>query len=377
MVRRIGILTGGGDCPGLNPAIKAVVETALDEELADKRGYKFEVLGIKDGWRGLVRYDSRFPPLPPHAAFDDDHHARILVEGEVRTWDRLGGTRLGSSRTNPFKEGRETWPQVLENCKELGLYALVAIGGDDTLSIAARLTEKGANVVCIPKTIDRDLKGTDYSLGFETAVNVIVEEIDRIRTTANSHSRTFVVETMGRDTGHLALSGGLAAGADIVLIPEVPFSVERVIELLRRRKQDGQRYSIVVVAEGAKLDGSGRVEKAPGADDQFDNPTLGGVGRFLEKQLEQAFGGEIRSVNLSHLQRGGVPCARDRRWGRSFGIAAMDLVVREQFGRMVNYMNGRFGSIEIPKDLRTRRCVDVAVRYDTERYCSRYSMLDL
>jgi 6-phosphofructokinase 1 len=376
MVRRIGILTGGGDCPGLNPAIKAVVEAALDEDLADRRGYKFEVLGIKDGWRGLVRYDSRFPVLPPHAAFDDDHHVRLLVEGEVRTWDRLGGTRLGSSRTNPFKKGRETWPQMLENWRELGLHAVVAIGGDDTLSIAAKLTEQKVNVVCIPKTIDRDLKGTDYSLGFETAVNVIVEEIDRIRTTAHSHSRTFVVETMGRDTGHLALSGGLAAGADIILIPEVPFAVARVIELLRQRKQEGQRYSIVVVAEGAKLEGGSRVEKAPGANDQFDNPTLGGVGRYLEKELEQAFGGEIRSVNLSHLQRGGVPCARDRRWGRAFGIAAMDLVERQQFGRMVTYKDGRFASIEIPKDLREKRHVDVAVRYDTERYCGRYSMLN-
>jgi len=376
MEKRIGILTGGGDCPGLNPAMKWVVKTALDAELTRQRGFKFEVVGIKDGWRGLVRYDGRFPILPEGSTFGENHHARFLNEGEVRVWDRLGGTTLGSSRTNPFKEGKETWPQILENIKGLGLDALVAIGGDDTLSTACHLSQKGIPMVCIPKTIDRDLQGTDYTLGFETAVSVIVEEIDRIRTTAHSHSRTFIVETMGRYTGHLALSGGLAAGADIILIPEVPFSLDRVITLLKERGEQGHRYSIVVVAEGAKCKNGERVETEASEDDQFGHPTLGGIAKRLEKVIEDGTGTEVRSVVLSHLQRGGVPCAFDRRMARGFGIAAVDLLAAEQYGRMVVYKNGKIDSIPIPTDLHHVRQVNVAKRYDVERYVARYSLLE-
>lgn len=371
MLKRIGILTAGGDCPGLNPAIKWVVKTALDRELAARRAFRFEVVGIRDGWRGMVRYDPRCPVLPAQNAFTEDHYARILTEGEVRTWDRLGGTRLGTSRDDPCQEGAETWPQVVTNYREMGLDALVAIGGDDTLRVAPTLIREGCNIICIPKTIDRDLPGTDYTLGFETAVGVIVEEIDRIRTTAHSHSRTFVVETMGRCTGHLALSGGLAAGADIVLIPEVPFTVDEVVRILKEKRQAGQRYAIVVVSEGSR-------EK----DDTSAPLTLEAAGRSggdlvkkLSKQLEKGVGGEVRSVILSHLQRGGVPCSYDRRMARSFGITAVDLICREQFGRMVVFKDGVFGSAPFPEDPSIACEVDVALRYDRQRYRTRSSLL--
>jgi len=375
MLKRIGLLTGGGDCPGLNPAIKWVVKTALDPELTDARGFDFEVVGIRDGWRGLVRFDPRYPAELECGQWGEHHWARILTEEEVRTWDRAGGTKLGTSRTNPFKEGNEKWRQVLHNMEALRLDALVAVGGDDTLSIAHNLAREGARIVCVPKTIDCDLQGTDYTLGFETAVGVIVEEIDRIRSTAHSHSRTFVVETMGRYTGHLALSGGLAAGADLILIPEVPYSSARVVELLQARREAGKRYSIVVVAEGAREEGGERVETEACAADQFGHPKLGGIAKTLERQIEEGVGGEVRSVVLSHLQRGGVPCAYDRRMARAFGVAAVELVSRGEFDRMVAFRDGEITSIPIPADLSSVSCVDVQSRYDSDLYNARYSLL--
>ena len=376
MVKRIGILTAGGDCPGLNPAIKWVVKTALDGELAEARGYDFEVVGIRDGWRGLVKYDPRHPILPAEEGFSGRHFARLLVEQEVRTWDRLGGTRLGTSRANPYEPKHETWPQVVDNIKALGLDALVAIGGDHTLNIAARLSKfDGINIVCIPKTIDRDLQGTDYSLGFETAVGVIVEEIDRIRTTAHSHSRTFIVEAMGRYTGHLALSGGLAAGADIILIPEVPFSVERVVEVLKAKREAGQRYAIVVVSEGALEVGTHAADGESSKAGRGGRGGAVGIAKSIEKRVEQGTGGEVRSVVLSHLQRGGVPCAIDRRMAREFGIAAMQLVVENKYGRLVVFRDGRFTSVEIPGNLKDVRTVDVSGRYDTECYNASFSLV--
>jgi len=376
MLKRVGILTGGGDCPGLNPAIKAVVKRVTDAEMADKRGFEWEVVGIRDGWKGLVKYDPRYPVLPPRMDFGPNSYARVLVESEVTRWDREGGTRLGSSRTNPFKAGKETWPQVVENVKLLGLEALVAIGGEDTLGIASKLADKGVNVVCIPKTIDGDLQGTDYTLGLETAVNVVVEEVDRLRSTAQSHSRLFVVETMGRYTGHLALAGGLAAGAPVILIPEVPFDVATVVEILKARKEQGHRYSIVVVAEGAKAAGGERAEKAAVSSDGFEHPTLGGIGKTLEKMLEKGTGMEVRSVQLSHLQRGGAPCAFDRRMGRLFGIAAGDLLDRGQYGRMVVYRDGKIASIAIPKDLKEVKKVDVEALYDRQRFGAKLTVLE-
>lgn len=377
MMKRIGVLTGGGDCPGLNPAIKWVCKTALDDELAAKRGYDYEVVGIREGWRGLVKYDhKRHPVLPARTDFGPDDWARVLVESEVRTWDRMGGTRLGSSRTNPFDPKRPTYEAVLDNVKAMGLDALVAIGGEDTLGAAAKLTELGVPTVCIPKTIDRDLQGTDYSLGFETAVNVIVEEVDRIRTTAHSHSRIFVVETMGRYTGHLALSGGLAAGASMILIPEVPYDLNRVVERLTGRKDAGHRFSIVVVAEGAQAVDGQRKERQAHKLDGFGHPILGGVASGLARDIESRTGLEVRWVNLSHLQRGGVPCAYDRRMARLFGIAALDLIDRGDVGRMVAFRNGKVDSIPIPKDLKNVRTVAVDERYDREWLTAKWAVLD-
>ena len=375
MVRRIGVLTSGGDCPGLNPAIKWVVKTALDEQLADARGYDFEVVGIRDGWRGLVKYDPRYPVLPAETNFSGRHYARLLTEQEVRTWDRFGGTRLGTSRTELFAAGQETWQQVVANFRALELDALIAIGGDDTLEITARLRdEAGLKVVCIPKTIDRDLPGTEYSLGFETAVGVIVQEIDRIRTTAYSHSRTFIIETMGRCTGHLALSGGLAGGADVILIPEVAFTTERIVEVLKAKQYAGQRYAIVVVSEGAR-------EAASDSDSVSDHdcvgltPIPGGIAKAIEKRIEQGTGGEVRSVVLSHLQRGGIPCAYDRRIAREFGIAAVQLLEEGRFGRMVSLQDGQISSIEIPRSVQYVVKVDVAQRYDAQNYNARFSLV--
>jgi 6-phosphofructokinase 1 len=377
MIKRIGVLTGGGDCPGLNPAIKWVCKTALDEELSARRGFDYELVGIREGWRGLVKYDHRrHPVLPARTDFGADDWARILVENEVRTWDRMGGTRLGSSRTNPFDARRPTFQTVLENFKHMELEALVAIGGEDTLGAAAKLTQLGVPVVGIPKTIDRDLQGTDYSLGFETAVNVIVEEVDRIRTTAHSHSRIFVVETMGRYTGHLALSGGLASGASLILIPEVPYDIDRVVERLQGRRDAGHRFSIVVVAEGAKEAGGDRLERRAHQLDGFGHPILGGVAAKLSRDIEHRMGVEVRWVNLSHLQRGGVPCAYDRRMARLFGVAAMDLIAGGHYGRMVVFKDGRVDSIPIPMTLADVNKVDVAERYDTEWLTAKWGVLD-
>lgn len=363
---RIGILTGGGDCAGLNPAIKWVVKTALDERLAAERGTRYEVLGIRDGWRGLIE--------PWSAGPDGQQNTLILDESAVRTWDRYGGTLLGTSRTNPYNPGDDRSSVVLKNIEKLGLEALVVIGGDDTLSVAARLAREGMNIVGIPKTIDKDLVETDYTLGFETAVDIITYEIDRLRTTAGSHRRIFVVETMGRHAGWLALAGGESSGAFIILIPEHDFSISRINDLLLGGRKSGTRYEIIVVAEGAKP--AGRTEFIRGESaDSFGHKPLGGVGEFLAHEINHTTGLETRSVVLSHLQRGGAPCAYDRRMGRYFGIAAVDLVVRQDFGKMVSYKNGSFTAVPIESVIGRPCLVNVDTQYDTERYNGRRSIL--
>ncbi|MFH1532501.1 MAG: ATP-dependent 6-phosphofructokinase [Pseudomonadota bacterium] len=376
MIKRIGVLTGGGDCPGLNNAMKWVVKAADDANQETHTGDRWEVVGIRDGWAGLVRYSPRNPVLPGGQDFGPGDYARVLLETDVRTWDRMGGTRLGSSRTNPFAKGKEAWEDVLRNIDEIGLHALVAIGGDDTLSVAWRLWEKGVNMVTIPKTIDRDLRGTDYTLGFETAVNVIVEEIDRLRTTAASHSRTFVVETMGRHAGHLALAGGLATGADVVLIPEVPFEMDRIVEILKEKLRE-DRYAIVIAAEGASEAGRGLITRGggPAQRDQFGHVVLGGIGKTIEDRLALALDVEVRSVVLSHLQRGGKPCAYDRRMGRLFGIGAMALVILGDFGKMVAWRGGRVRAVPIPHADDNVRHVNIDERYDAEHYCGKLTVL--
>ena len=366
MKNRIGVLSGGGDCAGINPAIKWVVKTALDERLERERGVEYEVIGIRDGWRGLLNYDPRGP--------NTDEYVLPLNQEIVRTWDRYGGTMLGTSRTNPCSPENDQTQTVLANIERLGLNTIVAIGGDDTLSVAFRLEQAGVNVIGIPKTIDKDLPETDYTLGFETALNVITEEIDRLRTTAGSHKRLFVVETMGRHTGWLALEGGESSGAFIILIPEYDFTPDRVNELVLEGKKAGARYHIIVAAEGAKPVGGAEFTREAGLD-SFGHKKLGGIAEFLAREIQQATKIETRSVNLSHLQRGGAPCAYDRRMGRYFGIAAVDLVSMNDFGKMVCYKNGSITACPLKNVIGRTSFVNVDVQYDTERYNGRRTIL--
>jgi phosphofructokinase-like protein len=365
--RRIGILTGGGDCAGLNPAIKWVVKTALDDRLQKVRKIRYEVLGIRDGWKGLVlpEGDEDFP----------SSRIQVLTEEMVRTWDRYGGTNLGTSRTNPFAPKEDRSKLVLENLERLKIDFLVAIGGEDTLGVAYKLERQGVKIVGIPKTIDKDLCGTDYTLGFETALNVITEEIDRLRTTAGSHRRIFVVETMGRHAGWLALEGGESSGAYIILIPEYEFDVDRVNELVLEGRRKGTRYDIIVVSEGAKPVGQPVISKDKGLD-SFGHFTLGGIGEYLAEAIASGTKIETRSISLSHLQRGGSPCAFDRRMGRYFGIAAVDLIVKEDSGKMVSYRSGRIVAVPLEEAVGRLNLVDVQTQYDTERYNGRRTILN-
>ncbi|MDP2916783.1 MAG: ATP-dependent 6-phosphofructokinase [Dehalococcoidia bacterium] len=364
---RIGVLTGGGDCAGLNPALKWVVKTAMDERLEWKRGTRYEVLGIRDGWKGLVNVDM----TSPHT-----HGSLVPLDPDVvRTWDRYGGTFLGTSRLSPYDPKNDQSKKVIENIERLGLEAVVVIGGDGTLAIATRLSKEGVNVVGIPKTIDKDLPETDYTLGFETALNVITEEVDRLRTTAGSHKRIFVVETMGRTAGWLALEGGESCGAFIILIPECDFSMDRVNELVMKGKRAGTRYEIIVVAEGAKPVGGTEFVKKEGVD-SFGHKALGGVGEFVAHEIERGTKLETRSVVLSHLQRGGAPCAYDRRMGRYFGIAAVDLVVKRNFGKMVCVKNGKINFCPLEDIYGRLNLVDVNTQYDAEHYNGRRTILN-
>jgi 6-phosphofructokinase 1 len=307
-VKRIGILTGGGDCPGLNAAIRAVVRTALG-----LRGC--EILGFRNGWRGVI---------------DGDVHDLTLesVQGILHR----GGTILGSSGTNPFLEGG--LDRVRRTFDDLAIDALIAIGGDGTLSAAAGLAEDGLPVVGIPKTIDNDLSGTDLCIGFSTAVQVATDALDRLHTTAESHDRLMLVEVMGRSAGWIALEAGIAGGADVILIPEHPFDLEEVASHLRRRHLKGHSFSIVVVAEGA-VPVAGSLELPGYPVDARGFPRLGGVCHVLAPLLSAATGWETRVTQLGHVQRGGTPNAADRILATRFGAAAVDLVDAEAWGRMV------------------------------------------
>ena len=313
MGKRVALLTGGGDCPGLNAVIRAVARRSLD------RGY--EVVGVRAGWRGLV--DGRFEEL--------DHRA---ISGILPR----GGTIVGTSRTNPYKVDRGV-EQVLEHFARERLDALVAIGGEDTLGVAARLYEEhDFPVVGVPKTIDNDLSATDYTFGFDTAVFVATEAIDRLHTTAESHNRVMVVEVMGRHTGWIAVMSAIAGGADVVLIPEQPITVEEACDDLRRRHERGKDFSIVVVSEGYELTyASGerqQVAQEPAATDQFGHVRLGGVGHVLAREIEKRTGYETRVTVLGHVQRGGTPTPRDRVLATRYGLKAADLVQAERWGVM-------------------------------------------
>ncbi len=363
---RIGVLTGGGDCAGLNPTLKWVVKSAMDKRLDKERGIRYEVLGIHDGWKGLVDVNP--------AKWNEDVNITPLNPDIVRTWDRYGGTMLGTSRLSPWDPKHDTSQLVMKNIKNLELEAVIVIGGDGTLSAATRFSQAGVNIIGIPKTIDKDLTETDYTLGYETALNVIVEEVDRLRTTAGSHKRIFVVETMGREAGWLALEGGEACGAYIILIPEYNFSLTRVNELIIEARKSGARYEIIIVAEGAKPIGGKETVKKVGTD-SFGRKTLGGIGEALAKEIEKATGIETRSVELSHLQRGGAPCAYDRRMGRYFGIAAVDLAVNRRYGNMVCLKNGKIACVPLKNIYGKLNLVDIKTQYDIERYNGRRTIL--
>jgi phosphofructokinase-like protein len=312
MSRRVGLLTGGGDCPGLNAVIRAVTRRSLD------RGY--EVVGVRAGWRGLV--EGAFRQL------DDRAISGILPRG---------GTILGTSRTNPYRVdgGVEL---VLEHVASERLDALVAIGGEDTLGVASRLFEEHAlPVVGVPKTIDNDLSATDYTFGFDTALTVATEAIDRLHTTAESHNRVMVVEVMGRHTGWIAVMSGIAGGADVILIPEQPITVEEACRDIQRRHERGKDFSIVVVSEGYELTyASGEKQQITqaAATDEFGHVRLGGVGQLLAGEIEQRTRFETRVTVLGHVQRGGTPTPRDRILATRFGLAAADLVSGERWGTM-------------------------------------------
>ena len=363
---RVGILTGGGDCAGLNAAVKWATKGLLDVNMQKEYSRSFEVVGVKNGWGGLQNYS-------PGADGNDPDNIMHLDESTVRTWDRHGGTNLFSSRTNPFKN-EEAANKTLANIEKLKLDAIIAVGGEDTQSVSMGLTKKGVNVVSIPKTIDKDLMGTDYSLGFATAVEVIREEIGRLRTTAGSHNRIFVVETMGRHAGHLALQGGIAGGACMILIPEVDFEIDKVISTLEARKKTGARYDILVVAEGAKAVRHHDVTLSKELD-EFGHERLGGVGENLAKEIKKAGFAEVRFVVLSHLQRGGEPTQLDIRAGRAFGLAAAELIMQRKYGTMVCLRDNIITYIPILDAIRkdengvtiTNR-VNVEMEYDTERY---------
>jgi 6-phosphofructokinase len=364
--RRIGVLTGGGDCAGLNPALKWVVKTALDEYLAGVRGFHYEVLGIRDGFKGLAVENPDY--------LKDKKYIEVLDEDLVRTWDRYGGTMLGTSRYSPYDPKDERSKLVVENIERLGLEVLIVLGGDGTLSIASRLSQSGVNVVGIPKTIDKDLVGTDYTLGFDTALNVVTEEVDRLRTTAGSHKRIFVIETMGRTAGWLALEGGEACGAYITLIPEYDFSTSRINQIIMDGKRKGSRYEIILAAEGAKFEGGTEIVRKAGTD-SFGHRALGGIAELVADEINQATGIETRSVVLSHLQRGGSPSAHDRRMGRNFGIAAVDLADRRDYGKMVCLRDGHISVCDLKDIIGKLHLVDVAKLYDTRRYCGRRTIL--
>ncbi|MGQ9582233.1 MAG: 6-phosphofructokinase [Thermoplasmatota archaeon] len=371
MARRIAVLTGGGDCPGLNNAIKWVTNAALDERLAEARGERYEVEGIMYGWRGAVEL-----ALTGEAS----HECLMPLDRDVvRKIDRDGGTILGSSRTNPFKykenlaaEPEDVSDRVLRALSER-YHAVVAIGGEDTLGVASRLHRMGLSVVGIPKTIDKDLGGTDITLGFDSAVNYIKEALTRLLYTAGSHNMNYFVEIMGRHTGHLAFHGGMAGGAHFILVPEIEADMDLLFERIVQRKESGrrsERYTIVAVAEGTRLKGVGEIKQ--GKRDAFGHTYLGGVALFLRHKFEERVGRryEARELVLGHLQRGGTPSTFDMILGRHFGIKAVNLIEEGRFGRIASLRSNRITDAPIEEAAKTNY-LDCAKCYDKMSFAPR------
>ncbi len=334
---RIGVLTGGGDAPGLNAAIRGVARRAFERGL--------QVTGIKNGWAGALR-GGDFEELTP---------------ASVRGILPLGGTILGTSRTNPLKE-KGGVQESIRLLRDNGIDGLVAIGGDDTLSVAAAMSEAGYPVVGVPKTIDNDLSATEFCIGFDTAVGVVVEALDRLHTTASAHHRVMVVEVMGRDTGWVAMVGGLAGGADMILIPEFPVALDDVVEHLHRRRGDGKDFSIIVVAEGVKMKALEPVAVATAGEekrDAFGHVQLAkqGVGDALSTRIEETTGFETRVTVLGHLQRGGSPSPVDRIWALRLGVAAADLLAEQRAGLIPVRQDGDIKIVSLRDVIRETRRV--------------------
>jgi len=334
MIKKIAVLTGGGDCPGLNAAIRAVVKKALQ--------YDWVVYGIKNGWKGLIEGD--IEPLTGYSV------SGILPKG---------GTILGTSRTNPFKD-KEDLQKLLDNIKKFGIDAIVAIGGEDTLGVASKLyNEEGVPVVGIPKTIDNDLSGTDYTIGFDTAISIVTDAIDRLHTTAESHHRVMVLEVMGRHAGWIATIAGIAGGADAILIPEKPFDIEEVVNYLEQRRKKGKTFSIIVVAEGAMPKDTKMLSIQDTEKDEFGHVRLGGIGNRLAKELEKRLGLETRVTVLGHVQRGGTPTAYDRVLATRCGIAAIELIKNGEFGKMTALHGDKIVPIKLEEAVTKLKTVDM------------------
>jgi phosphofructokinase-like protein len=327
---KIGILNGGGDCAGLNAVTRAVVRKS------EQLGY--EVIGIRHGWAGLL-----------------DVSTKPLKWSDVSEIIKVGGTILHTTRTNPFnrKEGAE---KVVANVKGIGLDAVIVVGGEDTLSVAAKLAPMGLKVVAVPKTIDNDIMNTDVTFGFDTAINVTVDAIDRIQTTGESHDRIMVVEVMGRQAGWIAAYAGVASGANLVLVPEAPFDLQEVSDFLKKRHEAGATASVVVVGEGCSLKGS-----PPGDStkvDEFGHSRLGGIGELLAKEIEKRTGIETRAVVLGHIVRGGAPSAYDRILATRLGVAAVQAVKDGEFGVMVCLRNNALTRVPLSEILGKMKGVD-------------------
>jgi ATP-dependent phosphofructokinase / diphosphate-dependent phosphofructokinase len=340
---RVGVLTGGGDCPGLNAVIRAIVRKGVPE-------YGYSFLGFRDGWRGPL--EALTMPLDIPA---------------VRGLLPRGGTILGSSRTNPFAVDGGV-ERIRRNLQNLGVEALIAIGGEDTLGVATKLYEMGVNVVGVPKTIDNDLAGTDYTFGFDTAVNIATEAIDRLHTTAESHHRALIVEVMGRHAGWIALHSGMAGGANAILIPEVRFDIEQVCQWVESRFR--LDYApIVVVAEGAKPkegpeDGGEVLQSAE--KDAFGHVRLGGIGDYLAHEIEARTGKEARTTVLGHVQRGGTPTARDRWLATRFGLHAIDAVHEGNWGQMTALRGTDVITVPLAEATKELKLVDPALYAEAE-----------
>ena len=344
-MKKIGVLTGGGDCPGLNAVIRAVVKKS--------KQYDWQVIGIKNGWKGLITGEME-----------------LLTDYTVSGILPKGGTIIGTSRTNPFKN-EEDVEKTIANIKKFNLDAIVAIGGDDTLSVAKGLHEKNIPIVGVPKTIDNDLSGTDYTFGFDTAISIATEAIDRLHTTAESHHRVIVVEVMGRHAGWIATIAGIAGGADEILIPEVAFDIEEVCKNLKSRYERGKTFSIVAVAEGAhpKIQdtstNNSNVDTQTGLitqtdeKDAFGHVQLGGIGNYIAKEIKKRMNVDTRVTVLGHVQRGGSPTAHDRVLATRFGVSAVEQLKNENYGQMVALQGDKIIPIPLSDAVSETKTVDM------------------